>query len=59
MQNSEKTNERSLRYLKTDQRTDHGPRTDMGDYIGPSRVNPGFKIDIQYDAIEKSLFWAH
>ena len=39
----EKSLERSLRYLKTDGRT-NGPRTDMGDYIGPSRVNPGSKI---------------
>ena len=35
----EKSLERSLRYLKTD----HG-RTDMGDYIGPSRVNLGSKM---------------
>ena len=38
----EKTNERSLRYLKTDGRTNG--RTDMGDYIGPPWVNPGSKI---------------
>ena len=24
--------------------TDHGPWTDMGDYIGPSRVNRGSKM---------------
>ena len=41
----EKSLERSLRYLKTDGRT-NGPRTDMGDYIGPSRVNPGSKMNI-------------
>ena len=35
----EKSLERSLRYLKTD------GRTDMGDYIGPSRVNPGSKMN--------------
>ena len=36
---SEKTNERSPRYLKTDRRTDG--QTDKGDYYGPQWVNPG------------------
>ena len=42
----EKSLEQSLRYLKTDygQTTDYGLRTNMSDYIGPSRVNPGSKI---------------
>ena len=35
---SEKINERSMKYLKTDQLT-NGP-TDKGDYWGPPRVNP-------------------
>ena len=43
---SEKTNERSLRYFKTD----HGPwtneRTEKGDYIGPCQVNLGSISDI-------------
>ena len=41
----EKFLERSLRYSKTDGRMDNR-RTDMGDYIGPPRVNPGSKICI-------------
>ena len=45
----EKTNERSLRYLKTDGRTtDHG-RTDKGDYYGPPRVYPGSKNNWNFD----------
>ena len=39
----EKTNELSLRYLKMDERTDHG-RTDKGDYYGPPRENAGSKM---------------
>ena len=44
---SEKLNERSPRYLKTDGQTDRRTdrRTDKGDYHGPHRVNPGSKID--------------
>ena len=46
----EKTQEQSLRYLKTDRRTDKQTRaitkdplkqTDKGNYQGPPRVNPG------------------
>ena len=42
----EKTNEQSLRYLKTDHRprTDHGRTTDIGDYIGPLWINQGPKL---------------
>ena len=39
----EKTNEQSLRYLKTDGRT-HGHMDYGGDYYGPLLVNPGSKI---------------
>ena len=43
MQVSEKNNERSPRYLKTDEeQTDQ--RTNKGDYHGPHRVNLGSKI---------------
>ena len=44
---SEKTEERSLRYLKTDKWTDHGRKdhgqTDKGDYKGPLRITQGSK----------------
>ena len=50
-----KSLERSLRYLKTDQRTD-GPRTDMSDYIGPSRVNPGPKQVLSVHLNASALF---
>ena len=38
---SEKINDRSLRYLKTDRLKAGQP--DKGDYYGPQRVNPGSK----------------
>ena len=43
----EKNNERSLRYLKTDQRTDGRTtdgRTDKGDYQGTPQEKPGSKM---------------
>ena len=35
---------RAVSEIFKDGLTDHGPRTDMGDYKGPSRVNPMSKI---------------
>ena len=50
----EKNNQRSLRYLKTDGRTDR--RTNKGDYHGPHRVNPGSKINFSMIEMIKDSF---
>ena len=56
MKKIRKTSKRSLRYLKTDGRT-NGPRTDMGNYIGPSRVNPGSNMsEMPKSALNQSIF---
>ena len=49
LQKIKKTNERSLRYLKTDRQTDKRTdrRTDKGDYYGPQRVNLGSKNHVE------------
>ena len=42
----EKSLEQSLRYFKTERPRTDQQTTDMGDYIGPSRVNPWSKIEL-------------
>ena len=55
MQKLEKSNRRSLRYLKTTHGRTHGP-TDRGDYIGPLQIKWGLKYKLICKLICKVCF---